>query len=173
MNQNFTRIAKQILTTISFVIVCGCQQIPSNWTTESLDKKHVSWDGSYDNSDKLKLLYHGVKFYKEKDSYEWAFKVNLFYPKNYDDDTSGTYAKKMGLWTPPSNAELCIPVNKIRYEIYDSDDFLIDSMSIAGNCITYTDTVTYQSKKKISKDLIAKFKYGRINVQAGYYYEKK
>ncbi len=172
MNEKFSRIAKLTLTTLSFLIVCSCQQVPSNWTTESLDKKHVSWNGSYDNSEKLKLLYHGVKFYKEKDSYEWAFKANLTYFKNNNDDTLGTYERKIGKWTPP-NSDLCIPVNKILYELYDADDFLIDSISLAGNCITYTDTATYQSKKKISKDLVAKFKYGRINVQAGYYYEKK
>jgi len=166
MNQRFTRITKHILTTLLFVIVCSCQQMPSNWTTESLDKKNVSWNGSYNNAGKLKLLYHGVKFYKEKDSYEWAFKAKLTYFKNNDDDTLGTYKRNMGIWTPP-NSDLCIPVNKILYELYDADDFIIDSIALNGDCIRYTDTTTYQSKKKISKDLIAKFKYGKINVQAG------
>lgn len=142
------------------------------WTTESLDDKHVTWDGSWGNSKKLKLLYHGVKYYNENGGNEWAFKVTLAYTKNHSDDTLGTYARKKGLWTPPTDATLCMPVDKIVYGIYDSDDFLLDSMSVVGYCVKYTDTVTFQSKKKISKDLIMKSRYGKLNVEAGYYVKK-
>lgn len=144
----------------------------TEWTTESLDSKHISWKGSWDNSEKIRVLGHSVKFYKENNNHEWAFKVSLAYLKNISDDTVGTYAKKMRLWTPPSNAELCMPVDKIRYELYDNDDFLLDSISIVGDCITYTDTITFQSKKKIRDDLAEKFSYGKLNVKAGYYIKK-
>ena len=153
------------------IILYGCQGVQTDWTTESTDGKHVTWNGSYDNAEKLKITYHGIKVYREKDSYEWAFKVKITYPKNYSDDTLGTYAKNHGLWTPPSNAKLCMPITKIKYEIFDSDDFLIDSMSVMGECLKYTDTLTFQSKKKISNDLIKKYKYGKVNIEAGYIIE--
>lgn len=59
-------------------------------------------------------------------------------------------------------------INKIKYEIYDYDDFLIDSISVRGNRLIYQDTLIFQSKKKISVDLIKKLKYGKVNIQAGY-----
>lgn len=153
-------------------LFCSCYQNKFDWTTESNTAKQVSWNGSWDNSKKLKLLYHGVKIYNDKSNCEWAFKTKITYPKNYDDDTCGTYAKKMRLWTPPSNAVLCMPITKITYIIYDIDNFLIDSMSVKGDCIKYKDTLTLQFKKKIPKDLIAKFKYGKINIEAGFINEK-
>jgi hypothetical protein len=165
------RIKSNLTGIILILLTFSCQQVQTDWTTEPIDDKHVTWNGSWDNSEKLKLIYQGVKIYDEKDGYEWAFKVKLTYPKNISDDTSGTYERSQGIWTPP-NSDLCMPINRIRYEIFDNDDFLIDSMSVKGDCLRYTDTITLQSKKKISKDLISKFKYGKLNVEAGYYLKK-
>lgn len=150
------------------ILLFGCQGVQKEWTTELIDNNHISWDGSFDNAKKLKITFHGIKVYQEKDNCEWAFKVKIAYPKNFNDDTLGTYAKKHGLWTPPSNALLCMSINKIKYEIYDYDDFLIDSISVRGNRLIYQDTLIFQSKKKISVDLIKKLKYGKVNIQAGY-----
>lgn len=172
MTKITNRLATYLTGIILTILTFSCQQVQTDWTTEPIDNKHVSWNGSRDNSEKLKLINHAVKIYNEKDGYEWAFKVKLTYPKNYIDDTSGTYARSQGIWTPPKS-DICMPVDQIRYELYDNDDFLIDSMSIKGDYIRYTDTITFQSKKKISKDLILKFKYVKLNVKAGYYHKNK
>jgi hypothetical protein len=153
------------------IMTLSCQSVQRDWTTEKIDNKHVTWKGSWDNSEKLKLIYHGVKIFREKNSNNWAFRVKLTYPKNHYDDTSGTYARSQGIWIPP-NSDLCIPVDQISYGIYDNDDFLIDEITISGDCIRYTDTMTFQSKKGISKDLISKIKYGKLNITAGYYHKK-
>ena len=161
-------IFKIIYFSTLVLAISACNQIPSEWTTESKSEKNVSWKGSYDNSKKLDLIYHGVKFYDENDKYEWAFRVKVVYPQNQSDDTLHTHARKMGKWVPPSNAKLCISVNKIIYGIYDKDDFLIDSISIEGECVTYQDTITFQGKESISKELLSKYAYGKVNLQAGH-----
>jgi hypothetical protein len=61
-----------------------------------------------------------------------------------------------------------MPITKIKYSIYDNDDFLIDSISLTGECLTYTDTIVFQSKKRISEESKKKFKYGKVNIQAGH-----
>lgn len=168
MNTHFTKPINVISLIIITFLVNSCQSKYDEWTTESLNTKQISWNGSWENSKKLKLLYHGIKFYKDLGQYQWAFKVNLTYFKNNTDDTLGMYDKKIGKWRPP-NSDLCIPVNKITYGIYDKDNFLIDSISIIGDCIKYKDTLVFQFKKSIKKDLIEKFEYGKLNIDAGYY----
>jgi len=158
--------SRYLLISILIIFVFGCQS-NTEWTKESIDNKHLTWNGSWDNSEKLKVFIHGVKIYKDEDNYEWAFRVKIAYIKNNSDDTEGTYLRNMGRWTPPSS-DLCIPVRKIKYSIYDGDDFLIDSNSVIGDCVKYADTVIFQAKKKISKDLIKNFEYGKVNIEAGY-----
>ena len=168
VNREFLKIKRPLFIILLIIVEYSCQQAQTDWTTESLDNKHVNWIGLYDDTSKLKIIYHGVKFYQEKDGYDWAFKVKVTYLKNDRDDTLGTYARKKGLWIAPIT-DLCMPIDKIKYEIYDSDDFLIDSMSVIGEYLKYSDTITFQSKKKISNELKKKFKYAKVNIEAGYF----
>lgn len=149
---------------IAVIVVLGCHMEKHEWKLEPLDKKHVSYDGSYDNGIKnLKLISHEWKIYEGCDtSCEWAFRVKISFPQNKEYDSSG-------IGNPWKN-DFVMSVNNIEYRLYDADDFVIDSLILQSdkNWVAYKDTAIFQMKGKIQKGIAGKVKYGRIQLMLGY-----
>ena len=142
----------------------------NGWTVESNEYKYANWNGSLGYYYKLKLVNHGVKIYQNNDNYEWAFKVKISYPFNQQDEDSEININESypGADSGATEFNIVMPVNKIKYSIYDYDDFMIDFIEIDSlECIEFKDSLVYQSKKKIKKEDIEKFSYGKVSINAG------
>jgi hypothetical protein len=155
------------------ILIVTCSNVKTEWKSEPIDNKHVSWNGSFDNGiKKMELIYHGWKINKnENKDYEIRIRAKILYKKNNEDDTD--YAKRKGSYD--SSSILVMPINNIVYKLYDEDDFIIDSIDLKGEIINinYKDTGTIQMKANINKNKIDKVKDCKIQILAGYRIEKK
>jgi hypothetical protein len=166
--------SKLIQSKISWLILAlifltpGCKNKKNEWILQKLDHSRslLVTSSTWEEPIRLKVLNHSVKFIEWKDSTEWAFRVKLIYPRNnYDDSVLVANTLKIGI--PKSFRMISLVIKSLKYEIYDTDEFLIDTIQLEPFSIYYGDTLKIQAKKRISKEFLNRFNYGRISIEAG------